>query len=271
MSQAPSARIHPTAIVSPEAVLAEDVEVGAHVIIEGKVEIGARCVIRPRAILCGPMKMGRGNTVFSGAVLGERPQHMRYADEPTGVEIGENNVFRENVTVHRGTTHSWTTRIGSNNFFMVNSHIAHDCQVGDNCILANGALLGGHVTLENNVFLSGNCAVHQFVRVGRLALLSGCSTTTKDLPPFIIQQSIDTVVGVNVVGMRRAGISNEQITAMRHAYRMLFRQRMAFPAALERITTEYGHLDVIQELVSFVKNSARGINPIRERRPGLAA
>jgi UDP-N-acetylglucosamine acyltransferase len=271
MPHASGARIHPTAVISREAELADDVEVGAYAIIEGAVRIGPGCVIRPRALLCGPLTMGRGNTVFSGAVLGERPQHIKYNDEPTRVEIGDNNVFRENVTIHRGTTHSWVTRVGNNNFLMVGSHVAHDAQIGNSCIFANCAAVGGHCVIADNVYLSGNSAVHQFVHVGRLALLSGCSGTTKDIPPFLIQQNIDTVVGVNVVGMRRAGISNERITAIRQAFRILFRQRMVLPAALDRIECELGGIDVVAELVTFIRQSARGINPIRERRPGLAA
>jgi UDP-N-acetylglucosamine acyltransferase len=215
--------------------------------------------------------MGRDNTVFSGAVLGEQPQHLKYDGEPTGVEIGDGNIFRENVTVHRGTTHSWTTRIGNGNFFMVNSHVAHDCCVGDRCILANGALVGGHCTLEDNVYLSGNCAVHQFVRVGRLALLSGCSATTKDIPPFIIQQNIDTVVGVNVIGMRRAGMANDQINAVRRAYQILYRQGLLIPNAISRIEQELGAFPAVEELVAFIRQSARGINPVRERSAGAAA
>src|SRR5207253_181466 len=121
-------------------------------------------------------------------------QHLKYNGEPTSLEIGDNNIFREHVTIHRGTSYSWKTVIGSNNYFMAGSHVAHDCRVGNNCILANGALVGGHCTLEDNVYLSGNCAVHQFVRMGRLSLLSGTSATTKDIPPFIIQQEIDHVV-----------------------------------------------------------------------------
>jgi UDP-N-acetylglucosamine acyltransferase len=270
MSHAPSARIHPTAVVSPEAELGDHVAVGPYVVIEGPVRVGPDCVLRPHAHLCGPLTMGRANVVFSGAVLGERPQHSKYNGEPTGVEIGDHNIFREHVTVHRATTHSWTTRIGSHNFFMVNSHVAHDCTVGSRCIVANGALLGGHCTLGDNVYLSGNSAVHQFVRVGRLALLSGCSATTKDIPPFVIQQGIDTVVGVNVVGMRRAGLTGEEIDAVRRAYRLLFREGLVIPAALARLEQELGTLGVIAELVAFIRQSARGINPVRDRGRGAA-
>ena len=173
--------------------------------------------------------MGCHNQVYSHAVLGEQPQHIKYAGEATRVEIGDNNIFREGVTVHRGTTATWTTRIGSHNFFMANSHVAHDCVVGNHCLLANGSLLGGHCVMEDNVFLSGNAALHQFVRAGRLSLLSGCSGTTKDIPPFIIQQNINVVVGVNVVGMRRAGIPVANIDGVRRAFRLLYREGFAVP------------------------------------------
>jgi UDP-N-acetylglucosamine acyltransferase len=265
MSSARSARIHPTAVIAAEAVLADTVEVGPHVVIEGRVVIGPECVLRPRATLCGPLTMGCGNIVYPSAVLGERPQHLKYNDEPTSVEIGDFNIFREHVTVHRGTTHSWKTVIGSHNFFMVNSHVAHDCRVGDRCIFANGALLGGHCELADNVYLSGNSAVHQFVRMGRLALLSGCSATTKDIPPFVIQQNIDTVVGVNVIGMRRAGLSHDQIDAVRQAFKVLFRENLVLPAALARLERDLGTVDVVAELIAFLRQSRRGINPMRGR------
>jgi UDP-N-acetylglucosamine acyltransferase len=271
MPIAPTARIHPTAVVSPEADLADHVEVGAYAIIEGRVRLGPGCVVRPHACLSGPLTMGVSNAVFSGAVLGEQPQHLKYNQEPTGLEIGDHNVFREHVTVHRGTTQSWTTRIGSHNYFMANSHVAHDCQIGSRCILANGALVGGHCTLEDNVYLSGNSAVHQFVRIGRLALLSGCSATTKDVPPFLIQQNIDTVVGVNLVGMRRAGMSVPQITAVRRAFRILFRDGLILPAALLRIEQELGAVEVVAEMVAFIRQCHRGINPMRERGRSEAA
>jgi UDP-N-acetylglucosamine acyltransferase len=209
--------------------------------------------------------MGQGNVVFSGAVLGERPQHLRYNDEPTGVEIGDHNIFREHVTVHRATTHSWVTRIGSHNLFMVNSHVAHDCQVGNRCIFANGALLAGHCVVEDNVYLSGNSAVHQFTRLGRLSLLSGCSATTKDIPPFLIQQGIDSMVGVNVVGMRRAGMSHAQINGVRQAFRLLVREGLPLPAAVARMERDLGHIDVVQEMITFLRKCGKGINPLRLR------
>jgi UDP-N-acetylglucosamine acyltransferase len=271
MSQSQGPQIHPTAVVSAEAELADSVVVGAYAVIEGKVRIGPNCVIRPHAVLSGPLTMGQGNMVFSGAVLGERPQHLKYNGEPTSLEIGEHNVFREHASIHRGTTYSMVTRIGSHNYFMGNSHVGHDCLVGDRCILANGALVAGHCILEDSVYLSGNCAVHQFARVGRLALLSGCSATSKDIPPFIIQQGINIVAGINVVGMRRAGLKNDQINAVREAYRLLFRSGLALPAALARMEADMGRLDVIQEMIAFLRRCPKGINTVRGRQDDVAA
>jgi UDP-N-acetylglucosamine acyltransferase len=259
MPIAQSARIHPTAVLSAEADLGEDVQVGPYVVIEGEVRIGAGCVVRPGAHLVGPLTMGCQNTVYSGAVLGEQPQHLRYAGEPTRLVIGDHNVIREHVTIHRGTTQSWETRIGNHNFLMAHSHIAHDCKIGNHCIIANGALLAGHCVLEDNVYLSGNCALHQFVHVGRLALLSGVSASTKDIPPFIIQQRMNCVVGVNVVGMRRAGIPPASIEAIRRAFHLLYRSHLVLPAALEQIERELGHVAEVVEMLAFIRASTRGI------------
>jgi UDP-N-acetylglucosamine acyltransferase len=211
--------------------------------------------------------MGRGNKVYTGAILGERPQHFKYNDEPTSVEIGDENIFREHVTVHRGTTHSMVTRIGSNNFFMVNSHIAHDCVVGNRCILANGALVAGHCILEDQVYLSGNAAVHQHMRIGRLALLSGTSSTTKDMPPFVIQQGFNCVVGINVVGMKRSGMPAEEIRAVHRAFRVLFRQGRPTSEALLILEREFTDSSAVAEMVTFIRNSTHGINgmPVRGR------
>jgi len=260
MPIAPSARIHPTAVIAPEAELAEHVEVGPYVIIEGPVRVGPGCVLRPHVHLIGPLTLGHDNSIFTGAVLGERPQHLKYNGEPTGVEIGDHNVFREYVTVHRGTTHSWTTRIGSHNFFMANAHVGHDCQIGNHCILANSALLGGHCLVEDRVYLSGNSAVHQFIRIGRLAMLSGVSATTKDVPPFVIQQLVNIVQGVNVVGMRRAGFTGEQINAVRRAYHIIYREGHVLPVALAKVEQELGAIDVVAEMLTFIRQSSRGIN-----------
>jgi UDP-N-acetylglucosamine acyltransferase len=257
--------IHTTAIIAAEAELAGDVEIGAHAIIEGKVTIGPNCVIRPGAFLYGPLHMGHGNTVYSGAVLGEKPQHVKYQGEPTSLEIGDGNVFREFVTIHRGTTHRMKTVIGNHNYFMVNSHVGHDSIVGNRNILANGALVAGHCVLEDNVFLSGNSAIHQFVRVGRLALLSGCAITTKDIPPFVMQQGVDNVVGMNLVGMRRAGMKPAEIHGVHQAFRILFREGNPLGVAMARMEHELGDVEAVGELLTFLRRPGRGINAMRDR------
>lgn len=271
MASALIPRIHPTAVIAAEAELAEDVQVGPYVVIEGRVRIGPGCVLRPHAYLCGPLTMGRGNVVFTGAVLGERPQHLQYNDEPTSLEIGDDNIFREHVTVHRGTAYTGKTEIGSRNFFMAGSHIAHDCRIGNGCILANGALVAGHCVLADGAYLSGNCAIHQFVRVGRLALLSGCSATTKDIPPFVMQQGINCVVGINVVGMRRAAMTHAQINAVRQAFHILYRQGRTVRAALDQLEQGLGNVDVVAEMITFIRQSTRGISVTDEHSRYAAA
>jgi len=260
MPVASTARIHPTALISPSAHVGEDCEIGAYCVIEGRVRLGAGCVIRPHAVLVGPLEMGEGNTVYSGAIIGEVPQGLLLLTSCGRTVIGNNNIIRENVTIHRGTAERFETRIGDNNFFMAGSHVAHDCIVSNKCILANGALLGGHCHVEDGVFLSGNCAVHQHCRVGRLALLSGVSSTTKDIPPFIIQQHINHVCGINVVGMRRAGIPNSGIDAVRRAYAIIYRDSGNLANGLEKAETELGDVDVVAEMIAFIRTAGRGIN-----------
>ncbi|MFO0865984.1 MAG: acyl-ACP--UDP-N-acetylglucosamine O-acyltransferase [Gemmataceae bacterium] len=266
-----AARIHPTAVVSPEAEIAENVEIGAFCYIEGKVKIGPDCVIRPGVYIYGPCTIGRNNTIHTGSIIGDKPQHLKYNNEPTSVEIGDNNIFRENVTIHRGTSHSMKTTVGHNCFFMVGSHVAHDCVIGNRVILTNGALLGGHCVVEDNVIISGNAAVHQFCRVGRLSMLSGCSATTKDMPPFVIQQGVDNVVGVNVIGMKRNGMSYHQIDAVRRAFRMIFRQGLTLPVAIAKMELELGSVDVVREMITFLSRCNKGINQMRSRNREEAA
>jgi UDP-N-acetylglucosamine acyltransferase len=259
MPIASSAHVHPSAVIDAEADLGEDVQVGPFVVIEGAVKIGAGCVLRNGAHLIGPLTMGCHNTVHSFAVLGDDPQHLKYAGETTRLEIGDHNVFREHVTVHRATAATGVTRLGSHNFLMAGSHVAHDCVVGNHCVLANGALVGGHCVLEDGVVLSGNVAVHQFVRVGRLALMSGLSATGMDIPPFMIHQRINTVCGVNVIGMRRAGICNGAIDAVRKAFHLIYRSDQVLSASLAQVELNLGHVPEVAEVVAFIRASKRGV------------
>ena len=203
-------------------------------------------------------------TTSASASCWGAPQHLSYNGEPTNVEIGDGNVFREYTTVHRAMPRgigpgTGVTRIGHRNLFMACSHVAHDCRVGNECIFANSAVLGGHVEIGDRALISGNSAVHQFCRVGRLALLSGASATSKDIPPFWIMQDINQVCGVNTVGMRRAGIATAEIQAVRKAFTTIYQERLTVTDALVKIEAELGHFDVIRELLEFIRSSKRGI------------
>ena len=253
-------RVHPSAVVHPQAVLADDVTVGPFAVLDAGVTLGRRCTVGPHVHLTGQLTAGEMNHFHTGCVIGDAPQHIGYAGEPTGVRIGDGNTFREYMTVHRGMpADGGVTTIGSGNLFMVNSHVAHDGRVGDRTVFANGAVIAGHVAVMDGAFLSGNTCVHQFVRIGRLAMLSGTSSISLDLPPFWIAQGFNTAQGVNVVGMRRAGIPNEQIMAVRRAFKAINRGGLTIRAALEQVEAADGHLPAVRELVEFVRASKRGI------------
>lgn len=259
-----SEMIHPTAVIGPEAVLAADVRVGPYAVIEGPVEIGPGCVIEAHACLSGPLTLGRDNFVGHGAVLGKSPQHRGYQGEDTSVRIGDGNVFREFVTVHRGTTQgSGTTWIGDRNMFMIGSHVGHDARIESGCTVVNYALVAGHVTLHDGCILSGFTAVQQRVRVGRLAMLGGMAGTTKDIPPFVLQQGYNCVTGLNMVGLRRSGCPSDSIEALRQTFRIFYREGRTPGAALDRIEAEFGGVAEVVEFVDFVRQSKIGINPAR--------
>jgi UDP-N-acetylglucosamine acyltransferase len=253
------AQVHPTAVVSPEATLADGCTVGPFAVLEGRVTLGPGVVVGPHCHLIGELHVGAGCRFHAGCVIGDAPQHLGYKGEPTRTVIGERCVFREHVTVHRGMP-GGETRLGSDCFLMAGSHVAHDCRVGDAVVLANCALLGGHVTVGDRAFLSGNTAVHQLCRVGRLAMLGGTSCVTQDLPPFwIAQGGINRCRGVNVVGMRRAGVSQKEIMAVRKAYRLINRAGRTIPDALAELEAESGHLPAVAELAAFFRSTKRGV------------
>lgn len=264
MALTESELIHSTAVIDPEAVLASDVQVGPYAIIEGPVEVGPGCVIEGHACLCGPLVMGANNFVGYGAVLGKSPQHRGYRGEATLLRIGDDNVFREFVTVHRGTVQgNGVTVIGDRNMLMIGSHLGHDVQMGDACTIVNNALVAGHVVLDDGCILSGHTAVQQRVRVGRLAMLGGMGATSKDIPPFVLQQGHNCVTGLNVIGMRRAGFTPESVDAMRQAFRIFYREGRSQTAALERIEADLGSVSEVREFVTFIRESKIGINPAR--------
>ena len=265
MSTLTSELVHPTAVISPEAELAFDVQVGPYSVIEGSVRVGSGTIIESHACLCGPMEMGRDNFVGHGAVLGKSPQHKGYLGEPTQLRIGDGNVFREHVTVHRGTVAGGgETRIGNRNVFMIGSHLGHDASVGNDCTLVNGALVAGHVELHDGCILSGHSAIQQRVRVGRLAMLGGLGSVTRDIPPFVIQQGYNCVSGLNLVGLRRAGMGTEAIAALRVAFRILYKEGRTQTGALEMIATDLGAIPEVAEFVEFIRATKIGISPARD-------
>jgi UDP-N-acetylglucosamine acyltransferase len=264
MPNASSVVIHPLAVVSMDAELAEGVIIGPYCVIQGKVRVGSGCVLQSHVVLCGPLTLGRENRIGGGTVLGEQPQDLKYKGEPTALEIGDGNVFHERVAIHRGSTAARLTRIGSRNVFRARSHVGHDCQVGNGCTLAERALVGGHCTLDDGVHLGRSCAVHQFRRIGRLARLDPSSITTKDIPPFARQRGVNTVRGLNLSGLRRAGMSTEEIENLRVAFRILFRTRLSMKAAVQEIERELGVDGAVGELIAFLNACTGGINGIRE-------
>jgi len=250
--------IHPTAIIHPKAKLDATVQVGPYAVIDEGVELGAECVIGPHVYFTGLATIGARNRFHAGCVIGEAPQDLKYDGTPTRLRIGERNVFREHVTVHRSTKPDAETLIGSDNFLMANAHVAHNCAVGDHVIVANGALLGGYVVVQDRAFISGNCLVHQFSRVGTLAMMQGGSAISMDLPPFTIAMRTNEICGLNVVGLRRAGFTAEQRTELKRLYHLLFRGgknlRAAVVEAREKFTSEPA-----RKMLDFVVEAKRGV------------
>jgi len=250
--------IHPTAIIHPQAKLDASVGVGAYAVIDAGVEIGAQCVVGPHVYLTGETKIGSHNHFHAGCVIGDAPQDLKYKNEPTRVRIGDHNVFREHATVHRATKTDGETVIGSHNFLMANCHVGHNSHLADHIIIANGALLGGHATVQDRAFISGNCLVHQFTRVGTLAIMQGGSAISKDLPPFTIARGDNGICGLNAVGLRRAGFSAEQRLELRKLYHALFRSRENLRTVIAEARKNFSS-PAAKILLEFVADAKRGL------------
>lgn len=250
--------IHPTAIVHSQAKVDPTVEVGPYAVIDAGVEIGPGCIIGPHVYLTGMTKIGARNHFFAGCVIGEAPQDLKYRGEPTGLRIGEGNVFREHVTVHRSNKLEGWTVIGSGNLLMAGCHVGHNVEVGSRAIIANGALFGGHASVADQAFISGNCLVHQFVRVGTLALMQGGSAISKDLPPYTISRGCNHICGLNTVGLRRAGLSAEERLELKQVYRQLFRSGKNLKAAVMEAKGQF-RTGPATTLIEFVGASKRGV------------
>lgn len=250
--------IHPTAIVDRRATIDPTADLGPYVVIDGPVEVGPRTRLMPHAVVLGRTVIGADNVIHPGAVLGDAPQDLKYADAPTGLRLGDRNVVREHAELHRGTAPDTWTVVGDDNFLMTNAHVAHNCVLGNQVILATGATLGGHVVVGDQAFVSGNCVVHQFVRVGRLSIMRGLSRASRDIPPFALADLTHTVRGVNRVGLKRAGFDAARIRAVTNAFRRLFRVRTNLRIAMAEIEAETPTPDV-QELLAFIRDSKRGV------------
>ena len=254
--------IHPTAIVSPLASLGRNVRIGPYCIVGANVELGDDCVLHSHVVLEGHSKFGRANEFFPFAVIGGKTQDLKYVGDPTYLEVGDHNVFRENCTVHRGTHESLPTRIGSHNLLLCYSHVAHDCQLGDHIILSNSVGLAGHITVEDHAIVSGFAAVHQFCRIGRHSIIGGLSKITQDVPPFMIVDGNPAGTrGINAIGLQRRGFSEDDIKALKSAYKKLFLKKDGnLATSLSSLkATHAADTPQVAHLIDFIEKSERGV------------
>ena len=249
--------VHATAVVDKTASLGREVRIGPYVVIEGDSEIGDGCEIAAHAVIKRFTRIGARNRVFEHAVIGGEPQDVKFKGEASFLEIGDDNIIREFCTFHRANGQGESTRIGSRNFFMVGVHVAHNCVIGDDNIFANEVALAGHITIEDHVFLSNGVGAHQFVRMGRHAMIGGKSKIVQDVLPFFITDgNPPRVRGVNNVGLRRSGFNEDERRALKDAYRILFRSALPLQNALQ--TLDELEDEHVAHLVNFIRGSKRG-------------
>lgn len=245
--------------MAAEVELGADTTVGPLCLLEGRIRIGPRTRLIGQVTILGDTTIGADNVIHPHAVIGDEPQDLSYTGGPRRVAIGDRNIFREGVTIHRGSERGEATIIGNGNFFMQNAHAAHDCRIGNDAIIAGGALLAGWVEVGDRALVSGNCVVHQYVRIGRLAMMRGLSRTSRDVPPFCVMDLTHTLRGINVVGLRRAGFGNPSIRALRNAFSLLFGTRRNLKNAITEMEAA-GELSLeVAELVDFIRQSKRGV------------
>jgi UDP-N-acetylglucosamine acyltransferase len=250
--------IHPTAIVSPRAKIDPSVDIGPYAIIEDDVTVGADCVIGPHVHLLGHTTIGRNCRLHTGVVIGDLPQDKSYKPCYSTVKIGDNNTFREYVTIHRGTMPDSSTTLGDNNYLMANAHVAHNVHIGNNVTLVNAVLLAGHAHVQDHATFGGMSGVHQFTRVGRLTMIGGQATLTMDLPPFMMAVERNTVANINVIGLRRAGYDAQAVRSVRRAYRVIYRSGKTLAGVIDELADDPSPL--VQEIVAFMRApSKRGI------------
>jgi UDP-N-acetylglucosamine acyltransferase len=252
--------IHPTAVIELDTRIGPDVTIGPYCVIGADVEIGEGCWLQHHVTVCGPAKIGPHNRFHAYASIGQQTQDLKYAGEPTYLEIGERNCFREFVTVTRATAVGAVTRVGSFGNFLAYAHVAHDCQVADHVIFSNNGTLAGHVRVDDHAVLGGLTAVHQFCRIGRHAITGGCSKIVQDVPPFMIADGNPAIVrGINQVGLERNGFPAETVRAIKEAYRILYRSSLNTKQALAELRAGLEKFVDVQHLIEFIEASERGI------------
>lgn len=250
--------IHPTAIVHPKAQLDSSVSVGPYAVIDEHVALGADCRVGPYVHITGHSRIGPDNHFHAGCVIGDAPQDLKYRNEPTRLIVGANNVFREHVTVHRSNKVDEDTTIGSNCFLMAHCHVGHNSHLSSSIVVANGALIAGHVEIGERAFISGNCLIHQFVRVGTLALMQGGAAISKDLPPFTIARGDNGICGLNTIGLRRAGFGGDDRLELKQLYHMLFRNRGKLSSKIAEARRKFTGAPS-KLVIDFVNDAKRGV------------
>ena len=260
--------IHPLAVVSPHAEIGTNVHIGPFCVVEAGVVLGDNCHLASRVTVKSGTQLGCDNLVLEGTVIGGMPQHVHMPEHPGTTEVGDGNVFRENCTVHRALDAGHVTKIGSRCLFMVGAHVAHDCTVADGVIMTNGSMLGGHVTVGTKAYISGGVAVHQFCRVGRLAMVGGLSRVVRDVPPFVtLDGGTAMVVGLNKVGLRRAGFTGTEFGQLKAAYRVIYRSGLTWQEMLATLGEQFTE-GPAAEFFPFFTEGKRGFVQERRTPPG---
>lgn len=254
------ARIHPSAVIDPTAHIGQTTHIGPYCVIGAGVTLGEGCLLHSHVVISGPTLIGEGNEFYPHGSIGQRTQDLKYEGEPTRLEIGNNNTFREFVTVHRATAREGVTKIGNRGNFLSYSHIAHDCIVGDDVIFSNNGTLAGHVIVGDYAVIGGLSGVHQFCRIGAHAIVGGCTKIVQDVPPFMIADGNPAEIrGVNHVGLERRGFEAEAIRELREAYRVLYRENLNVSQALETLRERFASCELVTHLIDFIATSERGI------------
>jgi UDP-N-acetylglucosamine acyltransferase len=252
-------KIHPTAIISPEVEIGDNVEIGPYAIIEGKIKIGDNCKIFPFAHIQGYTEIGENTKIFTGAIIGSVPQDLKYKGDITYLKIGKNNTIREYVTINPGTSVGEETIIGDNNLIMAYAHIAHNCKVGNNVIIANSGTLAGHVEIDDYAIIGGLVGIHQFCRIGKHSIIGGCSKVVMDIIPYIMADGHPArPYGLNIIGLKRRNFSEEKIKILNEAYKIIFKSGLNTSQALKKLE-EMNDCEEVKDIIEFIKSSKRGI------------